>query len=463
MKALRDINPAGGTASPTAHQLPPRAEQRHQHLRPRLSRRHAILRPRPQRRRRHARYRSGARAEPDPDRPLRRDRRPALGHQRGPHGPRQLHARRCPPPPDRRSRPARARRRAVRRLPGQRSASRRRSASILQKRDRKSIAMPEPGLGRISRRILRRPADRQRRPPRAVLHPRAEQLLLHARARRASSNASARMRPEACGEQSPSFARSIRPIQGPQQRKFKYDKIAAEPRLRSTTSPDRSASSPATPRACRCRARTISTTASSSRPTRKRPSPSRKPPTASTAASAIAAARSRRRSRCWKTKFNNRTASAFDPELNQSVFRNLGSVDKWGIDGSIAYKPIRQLTRLRLRRRGTTAKIKDNIQVGTLATGRRDSCDRLDARPVTLNFDGCGSRAAAPITSGNRESGAPKYTYGFSALGSLGPVDLGITAKRTGPRYHLRQQSGDVPRRRGLPGHRGRDVPPPRR
>jgi len=29
----------------------------------------------------------------------------------------------------------------------------------------------------------------------------------------------------------------------------------------------------------------------------------------------------------------------------------------------------------------------------------------------------------------------PKYTYGFSVNGSLGPLDLGVTAKRTGPRY----------------------------
>ena len=37
-----------------------------------------------------------ARAQPDPDRPLRRDRRPALGHQRRSHGPRHLHLRSTP-------------------------------------------------------------------------------------------------------------------------------------------------------------------------------------------------------------------------------------------------------------------------------------------------------------------------------------------------------------------------------
>jgi len=39
------------------------------------------------------------------------------------------------------------------------------------------------------------------------------------------------------------------------------------------------------------------------------------------------------------------------------------------------------------------------------------------------------------MTAGKREAGAPKYTFGFTARGSLGPVELGVTAKRTGERY----------------------------
>ena len=38
----------------------------------------------------------------------------------------------------------------------------------------------------------------------------------------------------------------------------------------------------------------------------------------------------------WYTIFQNRLASAFDPELQLTVFRNLGRVDKYGIDGSIS-------------------------------------------------------------------------------------------------------------------------------
>ncbi len=124
----------------------------------------------------------------------------------------------------------------------------------------------------------------------------------------------------------------------------------------------------------------------------------------------------------WFTKFNNRQAQAYDPELERSVFRNLGQVDKWGIDGSIAYEPIRKVT-IYAFGSWMRSKIKDNIQIGAFPSGIT-SCDDPGA-PIT----------SCAFTRGKYESGAPKYTYGLSAVGSIGPVDLGITAKRTGPRY----------------------------
>jgi len=127
----------------------------------------------------------------------------------------------------------------------------------------------------------------------------------------------------------------------------------------------------------------------------------------------------------WKTNFKNRSASAFDPELNASVFRNLGTVNKWGIDGNLAWSPLRQLT---LYAFGSinNSKIKDDIQVGLLPIGT--TCDSAALTPAQRTT-GCA------YTAGNREAGAPKYSYGFSATGSVGPVDLGVTAKRTGPRF----------------------------
>ena len=132
----------------------------------------------------------------------------------------------------------------------------------------------------------------------------------------------------------------------------------------------------------------------------------------------------------WFTKFNNRTASAYDPELNATVFRNLGTVDKYGIDGSIAYSPIKQFT-LYTFGSWNKSKIADNIQIGKFGTGANQvtDCDNIPSGALQSDI----IRSCA-FTSGKRESGSPKYTYGFSALGRAGPFDLGITAKRTGPR-----------------------------
>ena len=128
----------------------------------------------------------------------------------------------------------------------------------------------------------------------------------------------------------------------------------------------------------------------------------------------------------WKTKFTDRLASAYDPELDQTVFRNLGRVDKWGIDGSIAYAPIRNLT-LYAWGSWKDVEIKDNLQIDD-ASGAGFDCESADPTSVA------GLRNCA-FTGGKEEAGSPKYTYGLSAIASVGDFDFGFTAKRTGPRY----------------------------
>ena len=127
----------------------------------------------------------------------------------------------------------------------------------------------------------------------------------------------------------------------------------------------------------------------------------------------------------WYTKYKNRLASAYDPVTEKSVYRNLGAVDKYGIDGSVAYQPLEQLTFYAF---GSymKSKIKDDVQAGT--------CTATD---VTNSNAGCVT-VGDPIfvaTAGNRESGAPSYSFGGSVRGNLGPVELGLTAKRTGGKY----------------------------
>jgi len=115
----------------------------------------------------------------------------------------------------------------------------------------------------------------------------------------------------------------------------------------------------------------------------------------------------------WYTSYKNRLASAYDRDANITIYRNLGKVEKYGIDGSIAYQPIPELS---LYAFGSylKSKIKEDVLNTVLADG------------TEVFFD----------TAGKRESGAPTYTVGGRAEGNVGPVSLGVQVKRTGPRYY---------------------------
>ena len=114
----------------------------------------------------------------------------------------------------------------------------------------------------------------------------------------------------------------------------------------------------------------------------------------------------------WYTKYQNRLASAYDPVTEKNVYRNLGAVDKYGIDGSVSYQPIEHVS-LYVFGSYLKSKIKEDVQAGVDGVGD----------PVYV------------ATKGNRESGAPTYTYGASVRGGWGPLELGVTAKRTGGKY----------------------------
>ncbi|HLL31198.1 MAG TPA: TonB-dependent receptor [Allosphingosinicella sp.] len=124
-------------------------------------------------------------------------------------------------------------------------------------------------------------------------------------------------------------------------------------------------------------------------------------------------------------RYTDRTASAFDPELNASTFRNLGKVDKYGIDGYVSYQPMKALN-IYVFGSALKSEIKDDLLLFNCNAGQ-----------VSGGYPGC-TAAGVPIfapTAGKRESGAPKYTYGGTVRGTLGPLELGITGKRTGPRF----------------------------
>ncbi len=149
----------------------------------------------------------------------------------------------------------------------------------------------------------------------------------------------------------------------------------------------------------------------------------------------------------WYTMFDDRLASAYDPELDQTVFRNLGRVNKYGIDASVAYAPTSALT-LYAFGSWNRSKIKENLQI---EGGDTYSCD--DADLSTPSARATAFRNCA-FTAGNREAGTPKYTYGTSILGKFGALDMGVTAKRTGPRFFFDTNrpvlAGDVDAEAGI-------------
>lgn len=128
----------------------------------------------------------------------------------------------------------------------------------------------------------------------------------------------------------------------------------------------------------------------------------------------------------WFTRFTNRLASAFDVDTQTTIYRNLGRVDKYGVDANIAWAPIPQLT---ISAFGSIlkSKIQDNVQLGNCPA-------TLTTANTTVNCTVAGAPILA-MTAGKAESGSPDFTFGGRIQAALGFVDLGLTAKRTGKRF----------------------------
>ncbi|MAW99047.1 MAG: TonB-dependent receptor [Sphingomonas sp.] len=110
----------------------------------------------------------------------------------------------------------------------------------------------------------------------------------------------------------------------------------------------------------------------------------------------------------WYSSYNNRLVSAYKVECDCSVETNLGKVEKYGVDGSFSWQPIPQISFYAFG-----SYIVSDIKQDVLA----------------------GSDGSVIATAGNYERGVPKYMFGGRVQGQLGPVEIGVQAKRTGPRY----------------------------
>jgi iron complex outermembrane receptor protein len=122
----------------------------------------------------------------------------------------------------------------------------------------------------------------------------------------------------------------------------------------------------------------------------------------------------------WKIDYKNRIVTSFNPDLGISIDRNVGKVNSWGVDGSVAFRPIRQVSLLALASYIDT-ELKDNVQLGTLAVGA--SCDD-DPLPA----------ACAP-TKGKMVTETPHWQFGGRVNVELGAVEFGIQGKNVGTRF----------------------------
>ncbi|MCJ2177283.1 TonB-dependent receptor [Novosphingobium album (ex Hu et al. 2023)] len=124
----------------------------------------------------------------------------------------------------------------------------------------------------------------------------------------------------------------------------------------------------------------------------------------------------------WYNTYNNRLASAYNVECDCNITSNLGKVDKYGVDGSISWRPIKPILVYAFGSYLKSDIKSDTIYGDTCSSSLGDSCYVSDG-------------VAYVTTDGKRERGAPKYTYGARVQGTLGPVELGFQVKRTGARF----------------------------
>ena len=133
----------------------------------------------------------------------------------------------------------------------------------------------------------------------------------------------------------------------------------------------------------------------------------------------------------WKIDYSNRIVSSFNPDLGISLDRNVGKVDSYGADGSIAFKPTRTVTLIALASY-IHAELKQNVVLGTTTAA---------TPPAGLIFCSGAPTPANPLvqtcapTAGKMVAETPKWQFGGRAQYDFGPVSFGVQGKHVGPRF----------------------------
>jgi iron complex outermembrane receptor protein len=133
----------------------------------------------------------------------------------------------------------------------------------------------------------------------------------------------------------------------------------------------------------------------------------------------------------WKIDYSNRIVTSFNQDLGISIDRNVGKVNTYGFDGSIAVHPMRPLF-LDVFASYIHTQLKDNVPIG-LSTAA--------ALPAGLIFcsgtapTGTNTAATCAPTAGKMLAEQPKWQFGGRAQYDVGPLSIGIQGKHVGDRF----------------------------
>ncbi|MEA3031348.1 MAG: iron complex outerrane recepter protein [Sphingomonadales bacterium] len=124
----------------------------------------------------------------------------------------------------------------------------------------------------------------------------------------------------------------------------------------------------------------------------------------------------------WKIDYKNRIVTSFNVQEGISVDRNVGSVNTWGFDGSIAWQPIPEISLLALASYNHS-RLQQNIN---LSAGAAVDCNNAtDVAPI----------AGCAVTAGKRVAETPDWQFGGRVQLYLGPVTIGAQAKWVDERF----------------------------
>ncbi len=148
----------------------------------------------------------------------------------------------------------------------------------------------------------------------------------------------------------------------------------------------------------------------------------------------------------WYSKYSNRLVTSYDIDGN-GTDTNLGPVKKYGVDASVAYQPIKEIS---LYVFGSY--LKSKIERDAITSGCNPTSDI--ARAGLCYIDG---GVAYLRTAGKRERNAPEFLFGGRAEANVGDFSIGAQAKYTGSRF-MNDINGVVQAVPKLNGAAGTDI-----